>query len=176
MLPFLHSLPKPFSWCLLKGPTSDINLKLPWFLKVSYSLTEPKLLVVRQIQFFQTTDLLREICKSSVEISEALCQLLGLSRSLGERREVTHLPDSARWVHGEGMKCTTGLTSSSGRRGCSPQDWAAAARLPLSIVMGPSCSALKIKDFAFYILWPEIPVQRGMAIFFHALLFSKNKS
>ena len=47
-LPSLHSSPSLFTdACLIKGPTSDINLKLPSFLEVSYSLTEVKF--VRQI-------------------------------------------------------------------------------------------------------------------------------
>ncbi|VCW84018.1 unnamed protein product, partial [Gulo gulo] len=38
----------------------------------------------------------RRFSKSTVEIREALCQLLGLSRRLGERGEVTHLLDPTR--------------------------------------------------------------------------------
>lgn len=45
LIPWPRLSPPLFPHVHYKGPTSDINLKLPWFFKVSYSLTEPKLLV-----------------------------------------------------------------------------------------------------------------------------------
>lgn len=110
-----------FHICLHKCPKSDINLKLPWFFKVSYSLTEPKLLVGSKPNSFTLQIGLGETAVSLQRKSGKPCKLLDLKQKFGKGRKVTHSPDTTRWVQG-GTLAQRGLTSAQGRASSHRQD------------------------------------------------------
>lgn len=148
-----------FHTCLHKCPKSDINLKLPWFFKVSYSLTEPKLLVGSKSNSFTLQIGLGETAVSLQRKSRKPCQLLDLKQKFGKGRKVTHSPDTTWWVHRRDSSAeqpdraahrdVPAATDSTGRlQGCL---WA------WSWVPAEVCS----KDQAFAFCCLHLPVSRA---------------
>lgn len=150
--------PTSFTHACLNAPKSDINLKLPWFFKVGYSLTEPKLLVGSKSNSFTLQIGLRETAVSLQRKSGTRCQLLDLKQKSGKGKKVTHSPDTTRWVHrrDSGAALHDKLTGTCQQ---PPAGQAGAAGLPLSVVLGPSWSVPRDQAFAFCCL--HLPVSRA---------------
>lgn len=140
-----------FYTCLHKCPKSDINLKLPWFFKVSYSLTEPKLLVGSKSNSFTLQIGLRETAVSLQRKSGKPCQLLDLKQKFGKERKVTHSPDTTRWAHRRDSSAEQ-PDKHTGTCQQPPTGQAGAARLPAEV-----CS----KDQAFAFCCLHLPVSRA---------------
>lgn len=155
--------PLPFHSGHYKGPTSDINLKLPWFFKVSYSLTEPKRLVASKSNSFMLQMGSEKLLQIYQRKKGSFVPIVRSKQKFGKGRKVTHSPDTTLWVHGRDSSAEPAwqahrevptATDRTGR----------AAGLPQSTIPGPSWSAPRI-TFAFCCLHLPVSCVRRYARF-----------